>query len=65
MHLRDDHEWVFYYARILTDARPVYGADPSAAPSAVIISHTLKLSFSKDDDFRDFYIVLDQMMLNI
>jgi hypothetical protein len=60
MHLRDDHERVFYHARILTDARPVYGTDPSSTPSAVVISHTLKLSFSKDDGFGDFYIVLDR-----
>lgn len=60
MHLKDDHERVFYLGRILTDARPVYGADTKEAPSAIVISHTLKLSFSKDDGFGDFYIVLDR-----
>jgi len=45
--LQNEHEHDFCDARILTDARPVYGDDPSAAPSAVIISHTLKLSYHK------------------
>ncbi|MDO8433200.1 MAG: hypothetical protein Q7S58_12400 [Candidatus Binatus sp.] len=60
MHLRTDHERVFYYARVLTDARPVYGADPSSTPSAFVISHTLKLNFSKDDGFGEFFIALDK-----
>ena len=33
MHLRDNHEQIFYFARILTDARPVYGIDPKVRPA--------------------------------
>ena len=45
VHLQNEHEHDFCDARILTDARPIYGDDVSAAPAAMIITHTLKLSF--------------------
>jgi hypothetical protein len=43
--LQNEHEHDFCSARILTDARPIYGDDPTAVPSAMIICHTLKLSY--------------------
>jgi len=43
--LQNEHEHDFCSARILTDARPVFGEDVTATPSGVIITHTLKLSY--------------------
>ncbi len=43
--LQNEHERDFCSARILTDARPVYGEDPEAPPVAMIVTHTLKLVY--------------------
>jgi len=45
--LHGEHEHRFCSARILTDARPVYGPgqSPSAPPPAMIVTHTLKVSY--------------------
>jgi hypothetical protein len=43
--LQNEHEHDFCSARILTDARPVYGEDPAAPPAAMIVTHTLKLIY--------------------
>jgi hypothetical protein len=43
--LQNEHEHDFCSARILTDARPVYGEDPVAPPAAMIVTHTLKLTY--------------------
>jgi len=60
IHLKLDRERLFNHARILTDARPVYGPDVSAAPQAVLITHTLKISYYQDDKMVDFYLALDE-----
>jgi hypothetical protein len=44
-NLHTEHERLFCYARVLTDARPVYGDIVSAGPEAMIITHELKLTF--------------------
>jgi hypothetical protein len=43
--LHSEHERQFCSARIFTDARPVYADDPAAPPSAMVITHTLKINF--------------------
>lgn len=43
--LKTEHERLFCSARILTDARPVYGDDVSQPPVAMVITHELKLTF--------------------
>ncbi len=43
--LQNEHEHDYCSARILTDARPVFGENPADPPAAVIITHTLKLSY--------------------
>lgn len=43
--LQNEHEHDFCDARVLTDARPVYGDDPSTPPAAMIINHILKLEY--------------------
>ena len=56
LHL--EHEHRFCTARILTDARPVYGDDVETPPSTMVIGHTLKISYHEADDVRDIYIAL-------
>jgi len=43
--LQNEHEHDFCSARILTDARPIFGDDVVGPPSAMMITHTLKLSY--------------------
>jgi hypothetical protein len=58
--LKQEYERRFCSARILTDARPVYGDDPSVPPSAAIIFHNLRISYHDDlSNLREIYIVMD------
>lgn len=43
--LRQENERNFCSIRIITDARPVYANGPSGPPSAMVITHTMKLSY--------------------
>lgn len=43
--LQNEHEHDFCSARILTDARPIFGDDPASPPAAMIVTQTLKLSY--------------------
>ncbi len=54
-----DQERLFTDARILTDARPIYGIDPGAKPVGVVINQTLRITYLQDDKRVDFYIALD------
>jgi hypothetical protein len=59
--LSTEFEHGYCSARVLTDARPVYGKNPKEAPSAMIITHTLKLSYhdgERGGKLSDFYIAL-------
>jgi hypothetical protein len=59
--LRVEYGNVFHNARILTDARPVYGKSVSDAPEAMIIMHTLKVAYhrgSAGGRLSEFYVAL-------
>jgi hypothetical protein len=58
--LQSEHEHVFCSARVLTDARPVYGNNVSDPPVAMIITHALKLSYHEGPGgkIREFYVGL-------
>lgn len=43
--LQQEHERNFCSIRIITDARPVYANGASGSPSAMLITHTMKLSY--------------------
>lgn len=43
--LLGEHERLFCSARIITDARPVYGSSVSDPPAAVAITHILKIDY--------------------
>jgi hypothetical protein len=63
LSLKAESDHIFCTGRILTDARPVYGADPSIAPRAALILHTLRLAYHESADLKEFYITLDDRNL--
>jgi hypothetical protein len=64
--IQHEHEHTLCTLRIFTDARPVYGDDPAAAPSAVAITHMLKLTYHEGAKTEDIYIAFDkQDLLNL
>jgi hypothetical protein len=46
-------------ARVLTDARPVFGENPKEGPKAFVILHTLQIEHSEDGKNREWFISLD------
>ncbi len=59
LHLQQDHERAFLRSRILTDARPVFGASVKNPPVTILITHMLKLSYFEEGRTHDFYVALD------
>jgi hypothetical protein len=58
--LKVEYERRFCSARMLTDARPIYGVDPSKPPTAGMITHSLRLSYHDNtSQLREFYVTLD------
>jgi hypothetical protein len=58
--LKVEYERRFCSARVLTDARPIYGVDPSKMPAAGMITHTLRISYHDNtSQLREFYITMD------
>ncbi len=45
--------------KILTDARPVYGANASDAPQAFVVSHTFVVECIVDGEEKDLYLSMD------
>lgn len=61
LNLAFSQERLFSSCRILTDIRPVYsdiGNEPINI-SAAFVFHTLKISFTENDESKDFYMSLD------
>lgn len=55
-----DHEHTIHSARVLTDIRPVFEADPEDQPKAAVIVHMLKISYhDESDEVKEFYVALD------
>lgn len=54
------HERLFLSSRIMSDIRPVFGADPAAGIEAAILSHTLIVDFVSDRGTDCFYVALDK-----
>ena len=57
--LMQEHERTFCRARILTDIRPVFGAEVRESPKAVVVVHTLRISYHEGSELKDFYLSLD------
>lgn len=58
--IQHEHEHTLCTLRIFTDARPVYGADVTCPPSAVAITHMLKLTYHEGNDTKDIYMAFDK-----
>jgi hypothetical protein len=57
--LQSEHEHLFCSARVITDARPVYGKNVTDTPVAMIITHMLKFSYHEATGrLQEFYIGL-------
>jgi hypothetical protein len=57
-----DHDHVYCRARILTDIRPVFASSVTEPPAAMVVVHTLRLSyhsFSNAGEIQGFYLALD------
>lgn len=59
LSLQYEHEHTLCSARILTDARPVFGTNPEAAPVAIVISHTLKLTYHEGNELKEIYLAIN------
>jgi hypothetical protein len=58
--LQHEHEHTLCTARIFTDARPVYGEDATSPPSAIVVTHMLKLTYHEGDRMEEIHIALDR-----
>ena len=47
------------YARILTDARPVFGSDANSGPIAFVLTHTLQIDYHEEGTVKEWFIALD------
>jgi hypothetical protein len=58
--LQMEHAHLYCSARVLTDARPVYGNDVTTAPVAMTITHELKISYHEGPggNLREIYVGL-------
>lgn len=55
-----EHEHIFHSARIFTDVRPVFQADPAEPPDAAVVIHNLKIEFhDSDGQVKSMYIAMD------
>jgi hypothetical protein len=45
--------------RVLTDARPIFGKDPSEGPRAFAVIHTLQVRYYEDGREHEWFIALD------
>jgi len=59
LSLLQEYERKFCTARILTDARPIFSQDPKVPPTAVLIIHTLRISYHETSDLKETYIAMD------
>lgn len=59
LFLLHEYERVFCDARVMTDIRPIFGANPDESPKAALIVHTLKLNYHDATGLKEFYISMD------
>jgi hypothetical protein len=60
-----DNQRSFVGVRVLSDIRPVFQEDPSLAPAAAVIIHSLKIEFTEDDERRELFVALDSKDLGL
>ncbi len=54
-----EHEHVWQSGRILTDLRPVFGADATEAPKAAVLIHNLRIAYRDGAHIKEFFVALD------
>ncbi|MGC1183860.1 MAG: hypothetical protein WBA31_01750 [Candidatus Dormiibacterota bacterium] len=59
LDLLSERERVFHASRIISDLRPVFGDEVVASPTAVLITHTLKIEYHGETGREEFYISMD------
>ena len=57
--LQAEQERVFTDARILTDLRPIFAADVDVGATAMMINHTLRITFATMDRVEEIYLGMD------
>lgn len=61
--LQLEHAHVFVNGRIITDLRPVFKSGPEETPGAMVLFHTLKLTYfdrQRESQRATFYVALDE-----
>jgi hypothetical protein len=61
--LQRDGERLYCGAKIISDIRPVFGADVAEKPTSAVILHTLKIGYHERGEHKDFFLVLDEQDL--
>ena len=54
-----DNQIIFRDAKLISDIRPIFGADVEDAPIGTVLVHTLKLEYIENDYPKSFHIALD------
>jgi hypothetical protein len=54
-----DHDHVYCRSRVLTDIRPVFSTSVSDPPAALVVVHTLRLTYHSGGETHGFYVALD------
>jgi hypothetical protein len=57
--LQRDGERLYCSAKIISDVRPVFGADPSTRPLGAVLTHVLQIGYHEGADHKEFHIILD------
>jgi hypothetical protein len=63
IRLQRNEERVYCHSGIVSDIRPVFGADVNENPVAAVIVHKLEIGFHKDGEHRKIFISLDEVDL--
>lgn len=50
---------LFSEARILSDLRPVFSEDVTAAPLGAVVTHNLRISYNEEGNEKEFFVYLD------
>jgi hypothetical protein len=57
--LRTYEERIFHDARIITDIRPVFEADPEQLPVGGLIIHTLQITYHHEGSLKELHLAID------
>lgn len=63
--LQRDGERLYCDAKIISDIRPVFRAEPTERPLGAVVTHTLKLGFHEGGNHKEFHVILDAVDLDM